>query len=462
MTKDYTEEEFKNENLEENNESQTEDKKDDLEKDNDSKENETVQSVEDSEESNEDAKDQEESSEDAQEETASESDTDTEEAPFNEGDTVTGTVYKIEDKFVKAHLEGTDYEGIIPISQLTNQRIEKPEEIVNIDDTISGVVIKVETEDNRKNVILSMRKLDETKVYDSLKEAKENDETITGKVTEVVKAGLVLDVGVRGFIPASLISDTYVEDLSQFEDQELEVKIEEIEFDKNRVILNRKRIVEADKNQHKKEQLESLNVGDIVEGEVVRTTDFGAFVDLGSVDGLVHISQLSYRRVDKVEDAVQIGQKVQVKILDVKVDEERISLSMKQAQESPFDTFAESHKADDVITGTVKRLVDFGAFVEVAPGVEGLVHVSEISHDHVNVPSDVLEVDQDIEVKILSINEEQEKISLSIKANVDAPSKPKRERKERNEEPRVYQDDTNSEEPTLGDLFGDKFKDFKG
>ena len=387
----------------------------------------------------------------------------TEELPFNIDDVVTGTVYKIEDKFIKAHIDGTDFEGIVPISQLTNQRIEKPEEVVNIDDQISGVVIKVENEENRQNVILSIRKLEETKVYESLEEKKNNDETITGKVTEVVKAGLVLDVGVRGFIPASLISDSFVEDLEQFADQELEVKIEEIEFDKNRVILNRKRIVESEKNENKKAQLESLNVGDIVEGTVVRTTNFGAFVDLGNIDGLVHISQLSYSRVEKVEDAVEIGQKVEVKILDIKPEEERVSLSIKQAGQSPFTSFVEQHAQDDVLDGVVKRLVDFGAFVEVAPGVEGLVHVSEISYDHVNVPSDVLEVNQEIQVKILSINEEEEKISLSIKATQEQADRPKQQAKPKKEStPKVYSDDSNSDEPTLGDLFGDKFKDFKG
>lgn len=387
----------------------------------------------------------------------------TEELPFNIDDVVTGTVFKIEDKFIKVHIDGTDFEGIVPISQLTNQRIEKPEEVVNIDDQISGVVIKVENEDNRQNVILSIRKLEETKVYESLEEKKNNDETITGKVTEVVKAGLVLDVGVRGFIPASLISDSFVEDLDQFADQELEVKIEEIEFDKNRVILNRKRIVESKKNENKKAQLESLNVGDIVAGTVVRTTNFGAFVDLGNIDGLVHISQLSYSRVEKVEDAVEIGQKVEVKILDIKAEEERVSLSIKQAGPSPFTSFVESNAQDDVLDGVVKRLVDFGAFVEVAPGVEGLVHVSEISYDHVNVPSDVLEVGQDIKVKILSINEEEEKISLSIKATQEQTERPKQQvRPKKESTPKVYSDDSNADEPTLGDLFGDKFKDFKG
>lgn len=370
---------------------------------------------------------------------------------FEIGDTVRGTVYKIEDKFVKAHIEDSDFEGIVPISQLTNKRIERPEEIVSEEDTIEGVVIKVENEEDRKNVIFSIRKLDETNAYDTLQSAKDNDETITGTVMEVVKAGLVVDVGVRGFIPASLLSDAYIEDLDQFEGQELEVKVEDIEPEKNRVILNRKRIVEAEKAEERKKQLENLEAGSIVEGEVVRITTFGAFINLGEVDGLAHISELDYSRVEKVEDAVNIGDKVQVKILDVDPEQERISLSLKQAQESPFNTFVNEHSEGDVLEGTVKRLVDFGAFVEVTPGVEGLVHVSEISHEHVATPSDVLKEGQTVTVKILSLNEDSEKVSLSIKETSERPS--------REEQAKVYRDDSDDEGPTLGDVFGDRFRD---
>ncbi|MHC0552346.1 30S ribosomal protein S1 [Salinicoccus sp. CNSTN-B1] len=370
---------------------------------------------------------------------------------FEVGDIVKGTVYKVEDKFVKAHIEDSDFEGIVPISQLTNKRIERPEEIVSEEDTIEGVVIKVEDEEDRKNVIFSIRKLDEANAYEKLQDAKDNDETITGKVMEVVKAGLVVDVGVRGFIPASLLSDAYIEDLDQFEGQDLEVKVEDIESEKNRVILNRKRIVEAEKSEERKKQLESLEAGSIVEGEVVRITTFGAFINLGDVDGLAHISELDYSRVEKVEDAVNIGDKVQVKILDVDPEQERISLSLKQAKASPFDSFIEEHSEGEVLEGEVKRLVDFGAFVEVTPGVEGLVHVSEISHEHVATPSDVLKEGQTVSVKILSLDEDSEKVSLSIKETSDKPA--------RDPEPKVYRDDTDDDAPTLGDVFGDRFKD---
>ena len=374
--------------------------------------------------------------------------------PFAVGDEVTGSISSIEDKFVKVQVDNSDYEGIIPISQLTNKRIEHPNDIIAEGDQVTAVVIKVEND--AKNIIISIRKLDEQKAYDDLKQKQADDETLQGTVVEAVKAGLVLDVGVRGFIPASLLSDEYVEDLEQFNGQELDVKVEDIDQEKNRVILNRKRIVEGEKSKQRQAELEDLEVGSVIDGEVVRTTSFGAFINIGNVDGLAHISELSYSRVESVEDAVEIGQKVKVKVLDVNPDEERISLSLKQAGESPFDTFIDNHDVDDTLSGTVKRLVDFGAFVEVEPGVEGLVHISEISHDHVNVPQDVLKEEQEIQVKIIGLDKENEKISLSIKALEDAPAKPKQAKKEENTQ--VYTDDDEEDAPTLGDVFGDRFK----
>ena len=375
-------------------------------------------------------------------------------SPFAVGDTVTGTIFNIEDKFVKVQVDDSDYEGIIPISQLTNKRIEHPNDIIALDDSITAVVIKVE--DDAKNIIISIRKLDEQKAYEDLKQKQDADATLEGTVVEAVKAGLVLDVGVRGFIPASLLSDEYIEDLEQFNGQTLEVKVEDIDQEKNRVILNRKRIVEGEKSKQRQEELQNLEIGSIIEGEVVRTTSFGAFINIGSADGLAHISELSYSRVNSVEDAVEIGQKVKVKVLDVNPKEERISLSVKQAGESPFNKFIDAHSTGDVLTGTVKRLVDFGAFVEVEPGVEGLVHISEIAHEHVNVPGDVLKEDQEIEVKIIDLDKDNEKISLSIKALESAPPISKQPKREENA--RVYTDDTEDDAPTLGDMFGDRFK----
>lgn len=367
---------------------------------------------------------------------------------YSEGDTVSGKVSKIEEKFVEVTLEDGVI-GIVPISQLTSKRIETTDEAATLDQDVTAKVIKVE---DNKTLILSIRQYDNEAAYKSLESQKENDETISATVIEVVPAGLVVDVGVRGFIPASLISTEYVEDLTQFDGQTLEVKIEDIDEENNRVILNRRKLEEKSQHEDRLKVLEDLQVGDIVEGEVVRTTNFGAFINVNGVDGLAHISELSYERVENVEDAVTIGETVEVKVLSVDPEAERISLSIKQAGESPFQKFFNEHQVGDSVKGTVKRLVDFGAFVEVAAGVEGLVHVSEISHDHVGHPEDELKPEQEIDVKIIGFDPDKEKTSLSIKALTE---KPKNDNKNKNTT--VYTD-SDEESLTLGDILGDKLK----
>lgn len=367
---------------------------------------------------------------------------------YSEGDTVSGKVSKIEEKFVEVTLEDGVI-GIVPISQLTSKRIETTDEAATLDQDVTAKVIKVE---DNKTLILSIRQYDNEAAYKSLESQKDNDETISATVIEVVPAGLVVDVGVRGFIPASLISTEYVEDLTQFDGQTLEVKIEDVDEENNRVILNRRKLEEKSQHEDRLKVLEDLQVGDIVEGEVVRTTNFGAFINVNGVDGLAHISELSYERVENVEDAVTIGETVDVKVLNVDPESERISLSIKQAGESPFQKFFNEHQVGDSVKGTVKRLVDFGAFVEVAAGVEGLVHVSEISHDHVGHPEDELKPEQEIDVKIIGFDPDKEKTSLSIKALTE---KPKNDNKNKNTT--VYTD-SDEESLTLGDILGDKLK----
>lgn len=367
---------------------------------------------------------------------------------YSEGDTVSGKVSKIEEKFVEVTLEDGVI-GIVPISQLTSKRIETTDEAATLDQDVTAKVIKVE---DNKTLILSIRQYDNEAAYKSLESQKDNDETISATVIEVVPAGLVVDVGVRGFIPASLISTEYVEDLTQFDGQTLEVIIEDVDEENNRVILNRRKLEEKSQHEDRLKVLEDLQVGDIVEGEVVRTTNFGAFINVNGVDGLAHISELSYERVENVEDAVTIGETVDVKVLNVDPESERISLSIKQAGESPFQKFFNEHQVGDSVKGTVKRLVDFGAFVEVAAGVEGLVHVSEISHDHVGHPEDELKPEQEIDVKIIGFDPDKEKTSLSIKALTE---KPKNDNKNKNTT--VYTD-SDEESLTLGDILGDKLK----
>lgn len=378
---------------------------------------------------------------------------------IKEGDKITGEVQQIEDKHVVVHVNGGKYNGIIPISQLSTYHVENANEVVKVGDEIGAYVTKIEVDEENEtgSYILSKRKLEEEQSYAYLQEKLENNETIEAKVTEVVKGGLVVDVGQRGFIPASLISTDYIEDFSDYEGRVLELKVEELEPEKNRVILSRK-AVEAEENEKKKaELLQSIKAGDVIEGKVARLTNFGAFIDLGGVDGLVHVSELSHEHVKSPEEVVSIGDTVKVKVRSVEQDSERVSLSIKDTLPSPFETIQEKYSEGDIVEGKVMRLASFGAFVEIGSGLQGLVHISEISHKHIGTPGEVLEPGQTVQVKILGINPEEERISLSIKA-----ANPDKETEEASEETTQHYTqpaDENENNPTLGDVFGDKLKD---
>ncbi|EGQ2695664.1 30S ribosomal protein S1 [Staphylococcus pseudintermedius] len=378
---------------------------------------------------------------------------------IKEGDKITGEVQQIEDKHVVVHVNGGKYNGIIPISQLSTYHVENANEVVKVGDEIGAYVTKIEVDEENEtgSYILSKRKLEEEQSYAYLQEKLENDETIEAKVTEVVKGGLVVDVGQRGFIPASLISTDYIEDFSDYEGRVLELKVEELEPEKNRVILSRK-AVEAEENEKKKaELLQSIKAGDVIEGKVARLTNFGAFIDLGGVEGLVHVSELSHEHVKSPEEVVSIGDTVKVKVRSVEQDSERVSLSIKDTLPSPFETIQEKYSEGDIVEGKVMRLASFGAFVEIGSGLQGLVHISEISHKHIGTPGEVLEPGQTVQVKILGINPEEERISLSIKA-----ANPDEETEEASEETTQHYTqpaDENENNPTLGDVFGDKLKD---
>ncbi|PCF49837.1 30S ribosomal protein S1 [Staphylococcus delphini] len=378
---------------------------------------------------------------------------------IKEGDKITGEVQQIEDKHVVVHVNGGKYNGIIPISQLSTYHVENANEVVKVGDEIGAYVTKIEVDEENEtgSYILSKRKLEEEQSYAYLQEKLDNNETIEAKVTEVVKGGLVVDVGQRGFIPASLISTDYIEDFSDYEGRVLELKVEELEPEKNRVILSRK-AVEAEENEKKKaELLQSIKAGDVIEGKVARLTNFGAFIDLGGVDGLVHVSELSHEHVKSPEEVVSIGDTVKVKVRSVEQDSERVSLSIKDTLPSPFETIQEKYSEGDIVEGKVMRLASFGAFVEIGSGLQGLVHISEISHKHIGTPGEVLEPGQSVQVKILGINPEEERISLSIKA-----ANPEEETEEASEETTQHYTqpaDENENNPTLGDVFGDKLKD---
>ena len=379
---------------------------------------------------------------------------------IKEGDKVTGKVQQVEDKQVVVHIDGAKYNGIIPISQLSTHHIENPSEIISEGDEIEAYVTKIEIDEENElgAYILSKRQLETEKSYEYLQEKLDNDEVIEAKVTEVVKGGLVVDVGQRGFVPASLISTDFIEDFSVFEGQTIRLKVEELDPENNRVILSRKAVEQAENDVKKASLLDSLNEGDVIKGKVARLTNFGAFVDIGGVDGLVHVSELSHEHVQSPEDVVSVGQEVDVKVKSVEKDSERISLSIKDTLPTPFENIKGKFHENDVIEGKVIRLANFGAFVEIAPGVQGLVHISEIAHKHIGTPSEVLEPGQQVSVKILGIDEENERISLSIKATL--PNEDVIESDEATTQS-YLSNETDEDNPTLGDVFGDKFKNLK-
>ncbi|MEC2305113.1 MULTISPECIES: 30S ribosomal protein S1 [Heyndrickxia] len=327
------------------------------------------------------------------------------------GDKVKASVVKVEEKQVLVSIEGSKVDGIIPISELSNLHIETASDAVKEGDELNLVVTKVEED----AVILSKRKYDAEKAWDELKEKFENQEIIEAEVNEVVKGGLVVDLGVRGFVPASLVEDHFVEDFSDYKGKTLPFLIVELDEDKNRLILSHRAVVEKEKEEKRQDILDHLEAGQVLEGTVQRLTSFGAFVDIGGIDGLVHISQLAHERVETPSDVVQEGEQVKVKVLSVDRDNGRISLSIKDTLPGPWEGIEQKAPKGTVLTGTVKRLVSFGAFVEVFPGVEGLVHISQISHKHVSTPHEVLREGQEVQVKVLDVNEQAHRLSLSMK-----------------------------------------------
>ncbi|MGF2616882.1 30S ribosomal protein S1 [Rossellomorea vietnamensis] len=363
------------------------------------------------------------------------------------GDKVKGTVTKVEEKQVLVDVESSKVDGIIPISELSSLHIEKASDACQEGDVLDLIVTKVEEE----LLVLSKRKVDAEKAWDEMQNRFESGEVFEAEVKDVVKGGLVVDLGVRGFVPASLVEDHYVEDFSDYKGKSLTFKIVELEKDKNRLILSHRAVVEEQKEEQKKEVLDKIQTGEVLEGTVQRLTDFGAFVDIGGVDGLVHISQLSHEHVEKPSDVVTEGQQVNVKVLSVDRDNERISLSIKETLPGPWNDIASKAPRGEVLEGEVKRLVSYGAFVEVFPGVEGLVHISQISHKHIGTPHEVLEEGQTVKVKVLDVNENDQRLSLSIKELEEKPVD-EYDNYEMPEENTGFQ---------LGDMIGDKLKNFK-
>lgn len=369
---------------------------------------------------------------------------------YGEGAHVTGVVTKVEEKSVTVEIAGAPFDGVIPISELSSLHIEKAADAVSIGDELQLAITKVEDE----MYVLSKRQVDAQNAWDSLEEKFESGEIIETEVKDVVKGGLVVDLGVRGFIPASLVEDHFVESFDDYKGRTMTFKIVEMDKEKNRLILSHRAVVQAQNEQKKEAALSEIQEGDILDGTVQRIASFGAFVDIGGVDGLVHISQISHGHIESVSDVLKEGDEIQVKVLSVDRDAERVSLSIKDTLPGPWENIEEKAEVGSVLDGTVKRLVAYGAFVEILPGVEGLVHISRIAHEHIGTPQEVLEEGQTIQVKVLDVNPQEKRISLSIKDLIEKPQ-------EAREENFSYEMPEETTGFSLADVIGDQLKKFQ-
>ncbi|MGQ5709043.1 30S ribosomal protein S1 [Lactobacillus sp. PSON] len=378
------------------------------------------------------------------------------------GDIVDVEVLDVEDGQIDVGVENAGVEGVITRREFTADRNADLRDLVKSGDKFKALVLRRAGGDKENGeFFFSVTRLKEREAYDKLQKDFEEGNPIEGTVTSSVRGGLLVDVGTRGFLPASLISNRYVSDLKPYIGKTMKLKITEIDPNKNRLILSHKDLIEEEREEAFESVASQLVVGDVVEGKVSRLTNFGAFIDVGGVDGLVHISEISYKHVDKPSDVLKAGQDVKVKVIGIDDDRHRISLSIKQTEPSPFEQATADLNEGDVFEGEVKSLTNFGAFVEVADGIQGLVHVSEISNKHVDKPSDVLKVGQTVKVKVLNIDPSDRRISLSIKAadpNASSEgSRPRRSRNENSVNKKYMSGDDNGF--ALGDIIGDQLKD---
>ena len=370
------------------------------------------------------------------------------EQTFNEGDIVKGIAEQVDEKAVTVSIPGAPFDGIVPISELSSLHIEKASDVISVGDELELMITKVEEE----NYVLSKRKVDAVKAWDTLEQQFNAEEIFEAEVKDIVKGGLVVDLGVRGFVPASLVEDHFVDDFEDYKGKSLSFKIVELDKEKNRLILSHRAVVEAEKASQKKDVINQIKTGDVLDGKVQRIASFGAFIDLGGIDGLVHISQVSHEHVSDVSEALSEGQEVKVKVLSVDPENERISLSIKETIPGPWSNIEERAAKGTVLDGKVKRLTSFGAFVEVFTGVEGLVHISQIAHKHINTPHEALKEGQEVQVKVLDVNAEEGRLALSIKDLLENPEA---------EEVVDYELPEENTGFSFGDVIGDKLKNFK-
>ncbi|WP_248034919.1 30S ribosomal protein S1 [Streptococcus sp. oral taxon 431] len=381
------------------------------------------------------------------------------------GDVVSAEVLTVDATQANVAISGTGVEGVLTLRELTNDRDADINDFVKVGEVLDVLVLRqvVGKDTDTVTYLVSKKRLEARKVWDKL--VGREEEVVTVKGTRAVKGGLSVEFeGVRGFIPASMLDTRFVRNTERFVGQEFDAKIKEVDPKENRFILSRREVVEAATAAARAEVFGKLAVGDVVTGKVARITSFGAFIDLGGVDGLVHLTELSHERNVSPKSVVTVGEEVEVKILDLNEEEGRVSLSLKATTPGPWDGVEQKLAKGDVVEGTVKRLTDFGAFVEVLPGIDGLVHVSQISHKRIENPKEALKVGQEVTVKVLEVNADAERVSLSIKALEERPAQEEgqkeekrapRPRRPKRQEKRDFELPETQTGFSMADLFGD-------
>lgn len=381
------------------------------------------------------------------------------------GDVVSAEVLTVDATQANVAISGTGVEGVLTLRELTNDRDADINDFVKVGEVLDVLVLRqvVGKDTDTVTYLVSKKRLEARKAWDKL--VGREEEVVTVKGTRAVKGGLSVEFeGVRGFIPASMLDTRFVRNAERFVGQEFDTKIKEVNAKENRFILSRREVVEAATAAARAEVFGKLVVGDVVTGKVARITSFGAFIDLGGVDGLVHLTELSHERNVSPKSVVTVGEEIEVKILDLNEEEGRVSLSLKATVPGPWDGVEQKLAKGDVVEGTVKRLTDFGAFVEVLPGIDGLVHVSQISHKRIENPKEALKVGQEVQVKVLEVNADAERVSLSIKALEERPAQEEgqkeekrvaRPRRPRRQEKRDFELPETQTGFSMADLFGD-------
>lgn len=381
------------------------------------------------------------------------------------GDVVSAEVLTVDATQANVAISGTGVEGVLTLRELTNDRDADINDFVKVGEVLDVLVLRqvVGKDTDTVTYLVSKKRLEARKAWDKL--VGREEEVVTVKGTRAVKGGLSVEFeGVRGFIPASMLDTRFVRNAERFVGQEFDTKIKEVNAKENRFILSRREVVEAATAVARAEVFGKLAVGDVVTGKVARITSFGAFIDLGGVDGLVHLTELSHERNVSPKSVVTVGEEIEVKILDLNEEEGRVSLSLKATVPGPWDGVEQKLAKGDVVEGTVKRLTDFGAFVEVLPGIDGLVHVSQISHKRIENPKEALKVGQEVQVKVLEVNADAERVSLSIKALEERPAQEEgqkeekrvaRPRRPRRQEKRDFELPETQTGFSMADLFGD-------